>query len=291
MCRQVFEHQLQEIVDIRAVYNFNDFFRGYRPRSADKKIRMQFAFTFESRGDTVVVRSKKHCGADTPWGPWNQILPHPDVDAAVLHDPDAIPAMSTPKPWPELREIAPQLTKFYERQFVHPVHIPTSDLEAMRGLLRDGPPPPILPPWIDWDVVHPPTQEAVEPSEPESEGTEDEWEPFLQPPRRKRARTDGPETDVVVETGVEEGSETPSEPAVASSDEEKNTSGKDSFPYPVGTFVARDFGNDGIFSGIIENHYADDCSLCMVRYTDGDTEDLDIDEIQYAIALYKKEFE
>ena len=161
----------------------------------------------------------------------------------------------------------------------------------MRGLLRDGPPPPILPPWIDWDVVHPPTQEAVEPSEPESEGTEDEWEPFLQPPRRKRARTDGPETDVVVETGVEEGSETPSEPAVASSDEEKNTSGKDSFPYPVGTFVARDFGNDGIFSGTIENHYADDCSLCLVRYTDGDTEDLDIDEIQYAIALYKKEFE
>ena len=60
------------------------------------------------------------------------------------------------------------------------------------------------------------------------------------------------------------------------------------FPYPVDTKVARDFGEHGIFWGVIEKHYPDDPNLCLVRFTDGDSEDLDRDEIQYAIELYEK---
>ena len=62
------------------------------------------------------------------------------------------------------------------------------------------------------------------------------------------------------------------------------------FLYPVGTKVARDFGDHGIFWGVIEKHYDDDRTLCLVRFTDGDSEDLDIDEIQYAIQLYEQKF-
>ena len=63
-----------------------------------------------------------------------------------------------------------------------------------------------------------------------------------------------------------------------------------SFPYPLKTKVARDFGEHGIFWGVIEKHYPDDPNVCLVRFTDGDSEDLDREEIQYAIELYEKEF-
>merc|ERR1711965_807858 len=46
----------------------------------------------------------------------------------------------------------------------------------------------------------------------------------------------------------------------------------------------------GIFWGTIVHHYPDDPSLCQVCYTDGDKEDLDTDEISYAIDLYRKHF-
>lgn len=133
ICEQIFGDQLYGIVDLRAVHDFAAFLKNYRPKSADRHIRKQFAFTFENREGRIFVRAKGRCSAETPWGQWAQILPHPDVDASVVHDPETCPPMATPKPWPELQDtIVPQLTKFYEREYVHPVTIPDRDLEAMR---------------------------------------------------------------------------------------------------------------------------------------------------------------
>jgi len=139
-------------------------------------------------------------------------------------------------------------------------------------------PPHEAPQWIQWDVdddlpalieeVHEPTSPMEDPYE------SDEWEPMLQP-SRKRARTD------TVEESEEE-----------AEDEEEEDEGEEaeSFPYPVGTKVARDFDEHGIFWGVIEKHYPDDPNVCLVRFTDGDKEDLDQDEIEYAIQLYEQNF-
>jgi len=59
------------------------------------------------------------------------------------------------------------------------------------------------------------------------------------------------------------------------------------FKYPVGTFVARDFGSADIFQGEISKHYPDDDSICQVKYTDGDTEDMDAEQVEYGIKLYE----
>ena len=129
----MFETKLEKTVDIRAVYDFNAFLKGCRDRIDDRNIRKQFAFTFEVKDSKVFVRSKKTCAASTPWGPWAQMYPRPGADSDSVIAPDVCPDMAPHKPWPELKEtIAPQLTKFYERQFVHPVSIPESDLREMR---------------------------------------------------------------------------------------------------------------------------------------------------------------
>ena len=62
------------------------------------------------------------------------------------------------------------------------------------------------------------------------------------------------------------------------------------FPYPVGTVIARDFGNAGIFRGQVHTLYPDDTNLCQVRFTDGDREDMDRDQVHYAVQLYVREF-
>ena len=136
-------------------------------------------------------------------------------------------------------------------------------------------PPQVAPEWIQWDVDQSAPTEDEESSAPEEDPYESEerWEPFLQP-RRKRART------VTVEESEDEDGEDP-----APGEE------VDSFPYPVDTKVARDFGAHGIFWGVIEKHYPDDPNLCLVRFTDGDSEDLDRDEVEYAIQLYAQEFD
>ena len=138
-------------------------------------------------------------------------------------------------------------------------------------MLRGELPPTVAPEWIKWDVAQPPPSEEEEPTSPEEDPFDDEnsWTPFLQP-RRKRART------VTVEESTEEDED----------DEEE----VESFPYPVGTKIARDFGEHGIYWGVISKHYPDDSTLCGVRFTDGDQEDLDQDETQYAIQLYEQEF-
>ena len=63
------------------------------------------------------------------------------------------------------------------------------------------------------------------------------------------------------------------------------------FPYPLGTHIARDFGDAGMFWGTIVKLYPDDHNLCHVRFSDGDSEDLDAEEVEYAVALYHQEFE
>ena len=108
-------------------------------------------------------------------------------------------------------------------------------------------------------------------AEDEDQPTDDDhWVPFLQP-RKKRPRV-APQ----------------SESDDNSSDDEEEV--QKEFPYPLKTRIARDFGDDGIFWGTIVKHYPDDSSLCQVCYTDGDKEDLDADEVAYAIDLYRKHF-
>ena len=60
--------------------------------------------------------------------------------------------------------------------------------------------------------------------------------------------------------------------------------------YPLGTFVARDFGKHGKFWGTVTKHYPDDPNVCEVTFTDGDKEDLDSGQLQYAVEYYKQEF-
>lgn len=132
ICKEVFEAQLKAIVDIRAVHDFDSFLKEYRPKSEDRNIRKQFAFTFEVRANRqVYVRSKARCAASKPWGPWFQILPHPDAVGAV-HSPETVPPMAASKPWPKwTTEVVPGLTKFYNRELVHPVSISARDVGEM----------------------------------------------------------------------------------------------------------------------------------------------------------------
>ena len=108
ICQGVFEDQLQGIIDIRGVHDFDNFLCDYRPASADKNghihIRKQYVFTFEVRaGDPRVhVRTKAQCAAETAWGPWSVILPYADTDVQV-HAPEVCPPMARPKPWRELQ--------------------------------------------------------------------------------------------------------------------------------------------------------------------------------------------
>ena len=58
----------------------------------------------------------------------------------------------------------------------------------------------------------------------------------------------------------------------------------------IGEAVCRDFGTDGIFYGTINafrREGSDD--LYTVRYTDGDQEDLDLEEYNFAYALWLTE--
>jgi hypothetical protein len=59
----------------------------------------------------------------------------------------------------------------------------------------------------------------------------------------------------------------------------------------IGTTVCREFGVDGVFYGVISAFHTgkgqDD--LYTVKYNDGDVEDLDLEEYNYAYALWLKE--
>ena len=62
------------------------------------------------------------------------------------------------------------------------------------------------------------------------------------------------------------------------------------FPHPVGTRIASDFKHHGIFEGKILKLYPDTPGICYVEYTDGDGQDLDVEEIEYAISFYEREY-
>ena len=62
------------------------------------------------------------------------------------------------------------------------------------------------------------------------------------------------------------------------------------FPYPLGTWVAVEFGDAGVFSGTVTKLYPGE-DLCEVTFSDGDKADYDADQICYATQLYKAEFE
>lgn len=60
------------------------------------------------------------------------------------------------------------------------------------------------------------------------------------------------------------------------------------FPYALGTWVAVEF-DAGLFAGRVTKLYPGEDS-CMVEFTDGDKEDYDAEQIQYAKELYDREF-
>ncbi len=58
----------------------------------------------------------------------------------------------------------------------------------------------------------------------------------------------------------------------------------------VGETVCREFGSDGIFYGTINSFRRDgDSDLYTVRYTDGDQEEMGLEEYNFAYALWLKE--
>ena len=116
----------------------------------------------------------------------------------------------------------------------------------------------------------PPTPTPVKRQRSRTTHTPDESNNDQTPNKRSRgARVNNAETAPVPEP---QPSPTPSE--------------KNVFKYPIGTKIARDFGDDGVFEGEITSLYKDDANLCQVIYTDGDDEDMEADEIEYGIQLY-----
>ena len=59
----------------------------------------------------------------------------------------------------------------------------------------------------------------------------------------------------------------------------------------IGTTVCREFGTDGVFYGVITavHEQKGEEVLYQVEYSDGDVEDMDLQEYNYAYALWLKE--
>ena len=51
-----------------------------------------------------------------------------------------------------------------------------------------------------------------------------------------------------------------------------------------------DFGDHGQWPGEIVELYEDDADICRVLFTDGDSMDLDVEEVEYAMELYARDF-
>jgi len=192
VCKQLFGNRLEEVVDIRGVHDWYEHVKGCRPPSADEDIQLQFSMQFEVReGSVIMVRSKSSVSAKVHWGQWYQMMPHPLLGESVLPSKLEVPETATPKPWTQFSEkIVPCLTKFYKRQFRHPVHIPENEQQEMLSFLRDGPPPPSAPAWISWThddtadvhVVPPsPVQSPPVPASCPAVRRQKVWRPFLAP--------------------------------------------------------------------------------------------------------------
>ena len=80
------------------------------------------------------------------------MMPHPDVPADVVPNRDVVPEVQEPKEWTDFEKtIVPELTKFYTRQFAHPVVIPEDEKVEMLSFLQGGPVSCTAPAWIDWN--------------------------------------------------------------------------------------------------------------------------------------------
>lgn len=194
---QVFEEilgsRLTGVSNIRGVYDWKSFLRGVRPRTADKDIQLQYSLQFKATEDAsaILVRSKDAVDLNVAFGPWNQILPNPQRPNAIPRCGD-IPPVCEPKDWFEFNEeIVPSLTKFYNEEFQHPVHIPVAEKEEMLQFLTHGPDPHDPPAWLGWDDVEVETQEVPPDAPLVAAAAENRrrrqplWRPFLQPRRQR----------------------------------------------------------------------------------------------------------
>ena len=63
----------------------------------------------------------------------------------------------------------------------------------------------------------------------------------------------------------------------------------DTVTFPLGTRVARDF--DGVvYTGEITKLYPDTPHMCQITYSDGDTEDMEAGQVEYANQLYSRDY-
>ena len=179
---------------------------------------------------------------------------------------------------------------------------PDDEKEEMMYFLKYGPGPrlgPAIPPmWIDWSNYQVREQVSADESEESNSSDEsevdDEYVPFLhykKNPDGKLCRC-GSDTHLTTNHRACRLRKR-ARPEPADSDEEDSPTSRarsEKFPYPVGTKVAMDFGDHGQWPGEIVELYEDDGHICRVLFTDGDVMDLDVEEIQYAIELYARDF-
>ena len=303
------------VTQIRGVYDFKQLLREVRPRTADRDIQSQFGLQFRASGDgtKIHVRSKNACSLRVPFGPWQQMLPHPGRPEAIPDRSEAPPECDL-KEWPEfLERIVPTLSQFYKETFRHPVHIPVADRDEMMDFLTQGPGTcPTPPEWIEWGdpivpAAEPAPEPATEPAVAAANARRRVWRPFLRPrgtrrnmmarplpreTRRQAMRRARAEAARRIQDGYKSTSSSEDGAEAAANEDGVEAAGNEDAKapesYPVGTWVAFQFG-DKTFAGTITKFHESE-NLYHVKFTDGDHADYDGDEIHYAIQLYERDF-
>ena len=173
---------------------------------------------------------------------------------------------------------------------------PDDEKEEMMYFLKYG--PAIPPKWIDWSkhqvgeqVLDDESEESTSSDEPEVNVEYVPFRHFKKNPDGKLCRC-GSNTHLTTNHRACRLRKR-ARPEPADSDEEDSPTCRarsEKFPYPVGTKVAVDFGPNGQWPGEIVELYEDDAKICKVLFTDGDTMDLDVEEIQYAMELHARDF-
>ena len=158
--------------------------------------------------------------------------------------------------------------------------------------------PAIPPKWIDWSkhqvgeqVLDDESEESTSSDEPEVNVEYVPFRHFKKNPDGKLCRC-GSNTHLTTNHRACRLRKR-ARPEPTDSDEEDSPTCRarsEKFPYPVGTKVAVDFGHHGQWPGEIIELYEDDADICKVLFTDGDTMDLDVEEIQYAMELHARDF-
>ena len=118
LCRMVYRDRLVQFKDIRAVYDFDEFLKSYRPQKADHGVQKHFALDFERRvieGEVYIfARSKSAMSAKIPWSDWIQVYPSL-LDARGVrshHQPSTVPPVMENKQWDNFEtHVVPTLKK------------------------------------------------------------------------------------------------------------------------------------------------------------------------------------